>query len=99
MDAPDLCTAVLERGGEPVHAENAALREKAIQLFTRGPHYFAARDEAFRIFEKVIDKAGVQITGFWIHSITGGTPQYIGQDDRRRVEFSANLLVRHRKEL
>lgn len=97
-EAPDLSTAVLERGGEVVHPENKALREKAIQLFTRGPSYFTARDEAFRIFEFVVNQTGVQLDGCWVHSVTGNAPQWVSQDERRRVEFSANILVRYRKE-
>lgn len=96
--ADDACTVVLERGGETADPEISGIREKAIQLLTRSTSYFAARDAATAIFESIINATGVQLDGWWIHAITGLAPQYIGEDDRARHEFSTNLVIRARKE-
>lgn len=98
--APHLCTTLLERGVERVSELSPELREKAVQILTRGPvnDYFAGKDEADRVFDLVINQYGLTaVEGWTIHSVLGDAPQYIGQDDKGRHEFSANVVVRARK--
>jgi hypothetical protein len=100
--APDLCTVVLERGLERVDPKDERNREKPVQLLTRGPSYFTARDEAQRIADFINtrqNRMGVTvIPGWFIKSIEPGSPQYLGQDDKGRHEFSTNVVVLARKE-
>ncbi len=92
--APDLCTVILEQVSAQVDPDNKRMREKPVQLLTRGPSYFTARNEAFRVFDLIINITNITITGWLIHSITGGEPQSIGQDKEGRYEFSTNVIVR-----
>ena len=92
--APDLCTVVLERVPEIVDPERKDARQVTFQLFTRGRGYFTARDEARRIFDQVVNQYGVTgIDGWFVGHISGTGPAWIGQDDKGRDEFSANITL------
>lgn len=93
----ELCTAVIE-GAARTDDLRKDLRERVIQLLTRGPDLWAARNEAFRLYELVVNQYGLTaLPGWFVHSITGGEPQSIGTDAGGREVYSTNLLVLARK--
>ena len=96
-ESGDLCSVVLERSGERVDPLNEKMRFKAVQILTRGKTYFSARDEAHRIFDEIINIAGVEVSGYTILSITGNAPSDIGQDSKDRFEFTCNVIVSYKK--
>lgn len=90
---------LLERGGTPstpILAGNVG--EYVFQVITiagMNGSYFDARDLAQKIHTLMADRAGVQLvdhTAWVIQAIT--EPQYVGNDERFRFEFSANYAVR-----
>lgn len=90
---PDLCTVILER--TPAYSEPGLRnhREWHFQLYTRGASYFAARNEAHRVFDWVIGQAGIVLTSWFIVSVSGSAPGYIGPDPLGRHSFSGNLSL------
>jgi len=75
-----------------------------IQVISRANTYMTARDDAWTIFEVLHGEAG------WVTNLTGidagapdleaqtiealADPQFIGQDDKDRYEFSTNYIFR-----
>jgi hypothetical protein len=99
-NAPDLCTVVLERVPGYTNDTKSALREKSLQIVTRGPRrdYFAARDEAHRVYAFLVNRIGLTAVAGWFCHIGGNEPYHMGADDRERHEFSTNVVVRAQKE-
>lgn len=104
QDAPDLCTTVLEPTGEQPNKYLRTHRTVYFQLVTRGGSYFEARDESKRIWEWLISPSRINITltsesgDVWTNChIEGISNGYIGQDDRSRHEFTANIAIRAKK--
>jgi hypothetical protein len=98
--AEHLCSCILERIGEKHNLYLLDQRRAPFQIFTRGASYFTARDEAQRIFEWLIAKENsteIDIGDFVIHSIFGIAPAYIGQDEKFRYCFSANVTIVHKR--
>jgi len=74
-------------------------RQVALQLLTRGFGYQAARIEAQRIFDWVVNQYGVtSIDGWFIGNISGTGPAWIGTDEKGNEEFSANVTLFAEKE-
>lgn len=101
--APHLCTAVQERTPARSDKDNPALEEVHYQLLTRGPSYMEARAEARRIYGFCVDrKIGYTLGSsgdLWtLLTTTGIAPAYLGQDEKGRFMFSANLTLRAKKE-
>lgn len=96
--SPAACSAVLERTPAYAYPYTPETREFHFQIYTRAVTYFAARDEANRIFNFLVEeKRGGQLTNWYMASITGQGPAYIGQDGLGRYEFSSNVSVVARK--
>ncbi len=102
---PALCTCILERTPPYVDPSNARLREFHFQLYTRGPSYQEARDEAYRVFEQCVNATGYELSAevsgepsYYLMTTQGTAPASIGQDDLNRFAFSANLTLHARKE-
>ena len=93
-----LYTVILERTGAAVDGYLKHARAKPVQLFTRGATYHTARDEAFRVFEWLIVKVGIQLTTFYVYGVQGVEPQYLGKSEKGQYEFSANVVLQVRKE-
>lgn len=97
-DAPDaLATAILERVGTEPDPYNKATRVRRYQIYTHATSYRAAENECRRIFEYCIARIGLTLTGWYIYHITGSEPASIGQDERGRYAFSANISVTAKK--
>jgi len=101
QDAPDACTVVMDRVGASVNTYVTGVLTARIQFLTRGLTYPAAEIEALRIAAYIADLRGQFIDGdgwTWvIHSTDVTSPAFIGQDDKSRFEFSANVSFRLRK--
>lgn len=96
--APDRCVTLLERVGTLTDLDKPALRQQQIQILTRDTTYFTCHDLAHSVFQAIIGDTGIQLTDFYIHHVSGSAPAFIGQDAKGRFEFSANLVVRYKKE-
>jgi len=101
QDAPDRCQVLLERSGGVVYFDLRDRIDLVIQVLSRADTYFNARDDAYTIFNTIHGTAG-----WTLPTITSGesykamtieaqaAPQYIGQDDKGRYEFSTNYIFR-----
>lgn len=106
--AQDFCTALQERVQSEVSVVTPDFEIKRVQIVTRGPigDYWAASNRATLISEWLLSGQQINVTipdpasgtSWTIHSVEGGNPGYLGEDEKRRHEFSANLTVRVRKE-
>lgn len=102
--SPDRCSVALESGGGGLHFDLSDRVDKMIQVISRAKTYMTARDDARTIFNALHGEAGWK-TG--LTAIAPATqdyeamtiealsdPQYIGQDDKDRYEFSTNYIFR-----
>lgn len=96
--APDACSTLQERSGAILDEDISKYWQKPVQVLTRAPGYSAAEAECQRIFQFLRDLRQVSMSGFHVYTVTGISPQYLGQDDQGRHEFSANLILRLRKD-
>jgi len=107
QDAPDRCVCVLETAGGSVYPDAMDRVDLHIQVLARGKTYFNAHDDAWEVYDgifrnfKAYAAAGftlpVVVTGvkYWVSTITPlACPQYIGQDEHGRYEFSVNFVFR-----
>ena len=96
----DTASVLTETGGA-TKDWSTTRRAPTFQVISRGATYHTARDEAFTIFDLFNGTKG-EITlpvitsgdDFMIENIVPiSSPQYIGQDQERRFEFSTNYLI------
>ena len=79
------------------------------QVLSRAKNYVAARARAWVIYDAIYRDWGEGAANFTLPVVTVGEeyeamiiepiapPQYIGQDEKRRFEFSCNYLIKIRK--
>ena len=95
--APDRCAVVQETGGGETNFDQRDMEWVQIQIVTRGETYFDARDDARTLHALIHGAAGVEFgssPNTYRATITAvNPPQYIGQDETRRYEFSTNYRV------
>lgn len=97
--APDRCVTIQETGGGETNFDQPDMEWIQIQAIARGRTYFNSRDDARTIHDLLHGAAGLTIgtapaTQYIIGAITAvNPPQYIGQDEARRYEFSTNYRV------
>jgi hypothetical protein len=95
--APDRCAVVQETGGGDTNFDQVDMEWDQIQVVTRGETYFDARDDARAIHAILHGAAGIEFGSsptIYRATITAvNAPQYIGQDETRRFEFSTNYRV------
>lgn len=103
QDAPDRCNVVLETAGGPVYFDLPDRVDKMIQVISRAKTYMDARDDAQEIFLALHDGTGgwtltaipPAVQDYVAMTITPlADPQYIGQDEKKRFEFSCNYIWR-----
>ena len=102
QDAPERCTLIGEAGGGETNFYCPDMANLNIQAVCRAKTYFQARDDAWAIFNALHGTSGwnmPNVTGsgpdylaMVVEAIT--TPQYIGQDENGRFEFSTNFIFR-----
>lgn len=102
QNAPDQCSAVLEAAGGGLYFDLPDRNDKNIQVLSRANSYFRARTEAREVFAAIHGTAGWTLTAvppatqnYEAQTIEAlADPQYIGQDDKGRYEFSTNYIFR-----
>jgi len=98
QEAPDRCVVIQETAGGDSNYYQPDIEWIQIQVVARGKTYFNARDDARTIHDLLNGAAGIEIgaspTFYIMGAITAvNPPQYIGQDEERRYEFSTNYRV------
>jgi len=99
QDAPDRCVVIQETAGGDTNFWQTDMEWLQIQVVARGVTYFNARDDARTIHALLHGAAGLTIgvapaTEYIIGAITAvAPPQYIGQDEELRYEYSTNYRV------
>jgi len=105
QDAPARCNVVLESAGGALNFDLPDFVGKMIQVISRAKTYFDARDDAWEIFNVLHGTAGWTLSAVSPATQNYGAmviealadPQYIGQDDTRRFEFSCNYQFKIKK--
>ena len=108
QDAPDRCTCILETGGSGLHFDLTDRVDKMIQVLSRAKSYFTARADAMEVFN-ALHTGAYGMAGHTLAAVAPAVqdyeamtieavsdPQYIGQDEKRRCEFSTNYIFRIR---
>ena len=91
-------TALLERVGMDAEPYNTALEYHRIQIVSRSKSRNTAKVEADRVFDWLHKLRGIQLTGWYLYDVIGTRPGNIGQDDKDRWMFSANVTISVKKE-
>jgi len=96
QNSPDRCQVILESGGGKPYFDLPDRVDKSIQIISRANTYFTARTDAWEFFDALHGTAGWQLTGSnEIMAIEAlADPQYIGQDEKGRFEFSTNFIFK-----
>ena len=110
QDCDDACDVVLESAGGSVYFDLPERADLVIQVLSRDTTYFTARARAWAIYDAIFRDHTYGSAGWDLGPILPGgdeyvamvieplaIPQYIGQDDKLRYEFSTNYLWRIRK--
>lgn len=92
-------TAVMEFGGAPQVLTGTGRGQAMFEIYTRGATYHTARDAAMAIYEVLRIKGKVVLptitSGDTVYvveqMIPEGRPQHIGEDEKRRHEFTFTL--------
>ena len=103
------CQVVLESGGGKPYFDLPERIDKPIQIISRAETYFDARNDAWEIFDALITNHPYGSAGWTLPIVVVGKeyealtidaiadPQYIGQDEKGRFEFSTNYIFKIRK--
>jgi len=101
QNSPDRCQVVIESAGGGAYFDLPDRADTLIQVISRATTQMNARDDAWEIYKAIHGTAGwtlpvitpgVVYEAMTIEGIS--TPQYIGQDDKRRFEYSTNYIFR-----
>lgn len=102
QSAPDRCVLIAETAGGATVPECPDMAMCQIQALSRAKTYFEARADCWEVYEAVHGTAGWNMpnwTGSGDHYLAMAVdalaiPQYIGQDENGRFEFSVNFIFR-----
>jgi len=110
QDAPDACDCVLEASGGSVEFDLPERADPVFQVLSRATTYFTARARAWAVYDAIFRKWTYGSAGWILDPLEVGgdkyeimiiepmaIPQYIGQDENGRYEFSTNYLMRIKK--
>ena len=110
QDAPDICDVILESAGGMVYFDLPERADPVIQILSRALTYMTARDRAWAIYDAIFRDWTSGSAGWTIGPIAPSTdtyevmvidplapPQYIGEDEKLRYEFSTNYIFRIKK--
>lgn len=108
--ATDNCDTVIESTGGTVFFDLPERADIVIQVLSRGDTYFTARKRAYAIYDVIFrNYEDTGSAGWTLPIVTVGEeyeamvieplapPQYIGQDEKSRFEFSTNYIFRIKK--
>lgn len=98
----DRCNVVIESAGGAVYFDLPQRVDKLIQIISRALTYMDALADAREIYDAIHGTAGWTMSAvapatqdYEAQTIEAlADPQYIGQDDKRRFEFSTNYIFR-----
>lgn len=105
----DACDVVLESSGGSVFPELPERADPVFQVLSRAKTYFTARARAWAIYDAIYRNHGYGSANWTLPIVTVGeeyeamiieplaSPQYIGQDEKGRYEFSTNYLMKIKK--
>jgi len=90
---------LLERGGTPsqptLRGNVGEYMFQVLAVSGMDGSYFEGRDLAHRIHAVLADRAGINLTDHTVCVVDAvNEPQYLGNDERFRFEFSTNYAVR-----
>ena len=106
QDAPDACDLILETGGGGIEVDLPDRADYSIQVLSRAKTYFTARTRAWNVYDAIYRDWSLGSAGWALPVVTSGEeyevmvieplaiPQYIGQDEKGRYEFSTNYIFR-----
>lgn len=104
-NSPDRCIAVLENAGGSVNSYFPDAGDKLIQILSRAPSFWDARDDIYLVFDLLKSKSQIILP-----VVDGGAtynaqfieaqdfPQSLQQDERGNWEFSSNFVFRMKEE-
>ena len=100
--APDRCVVLSESAGGATVPELPDYADVLIQAVSRGMTYFDAREDCWTVYHALhgtagwnmprIDGSGEDYIAWTVDALA--IPQYIGQDENHRYEFSVNFIFR-----
>jgi len=102
----DNCDVILESAGGSVFPELPERVDPMIQVLSRGDTYFTARIRAHVIYDAIFRTHIYGSAGWILPVVIAGVryevmvidplspPQYIGQDEKLRYEFSTNYIFK-----
>jgi len=106
----DACDVVLESAGGSVYFDLPERADIVIQVLSRALTYFTARARAWTIYDAIFRNWTSGSAGWTIGPVAPSTdtyevmvieplaiPQWIGQDEKLRHEFSTNFIFRMKK--
>ena len=106
QDAPDNCDVTLESIGAKPYFDLRNKFDKPIQVISRGTTYETARNRAWNIYNAIVGDFAYGSAGWTLPVVDAGEeyeaqtieantdPQYIGQDEKGRYEFSVTYMFR-----
>lgn len=110
QDAIDNCDVVLEHTGGTAFFDLPERADIVIQVLSRGDTYLTARKRAYVIYDAIFRNYVLTGSAGWtLPIVTVGEeyevmvieplapPQYIGQDEKPRFEFSTNYVFKTKK--
>ena len=110
QNAPDVCDVVLESAGGSVYFDLPERVDVTIQILSRALTYMTARARAWAIYDAIFrDYTDTGSAGWTLPIVTVGQeyeamiieplapPQWIGEDEKLRHEFSTNFLWKIKK--
>ena len=110
QNAIEACDVVLESGGGMVYFDLPERADPVIQVLSRELTYFKARDRAWAIYDAIFRDWVYGSAGWTIGPIVPGgdtyevmiieplaPPQWMGQDEELRYEFSTNYIFKVKK--
>lgn len=104
----DVCDVVMESAGGTVFFDLPERADIVIQVLSRAKTYFTARARAYVIYDAIFADFTEGGSAGWTLPVVDNAyeamiieplapPQYIGQDEKLRFEFSTNYIFRMKK--
>ena len=111
QDAPDACDVVIESSGGSIFFELPERADVTFQVLSRAKTYMTARDRSWMIYDAIFRNPvyGSAGWGLPLSAVIAdktyeimiieplASPQWIGQDEKGRYEFSCNYLMKIKK--
>lgn len=105
----DACDVLMETAGGTIFPDLPERADITFQVLSRAKNYVKARARAYVIYDAIYRNWTYGAAGFTLPIVTVGEeyeamiieplapPQYIGQDEKSRFEFSTNYVFKIKK--